>query len=216
MFQRENGFNITPTKLPFCGLTSSWSNLLRNPGALPEETGAGQHMVWITSSIPEHFLLRRLLGKCWTQTSLYMRKATPLTERHGGRKSDTTHYRASVKKCIYEEFITVYSKQHSQLLLADINLIFLRDLQLITNTFIYLPNDKETHLLLKFRLKGILGKDVEAEPPVAEENCWFQHDQRLLQPVPTCHHCQMHALQGWELLWMLLFSRFAEISGTGT
>lgn len=72
-------------------LTFSWSNLVRNPGALPEETGAGQHMVWITFSIPEHFLLRRLLGKCWTQTSLYMRKATPLTERHGGMKSDTTH-----------------------------------------------------------------------------------------------------------------------------
>lgn len=64
MFQPENGFNIIPAKLSF-----SWSNLLRIPGALPEETGAGQHMVWITFSIPEHFLLRRLLGKCWTQTS---------------------------------------------------------------------------------------------------------------------------------------------------
>lgn len=98
-----------------------------------------------------------------------MRKATPLTERHGGRKSDTTGYRAFVKKCMHKEF--VYSKQRDELLLADVNVIFLRDLQLKTNSFIYLPNNKETHLLLKFRLKGILGKDVETEPPVAEENC---------------------------------------------
>lgn len=41
----------------------------------------------------------------------------------------------------------------------------------MTNPFIYLPNDREIHLLLKFRLKGILGEDVEAEPLVAEENC---------------------------------------------
>lgn len=196
-------------------LTFSWSNLLRKPGALPEETGAGQHMVWITFSIPEHFLLRRLLGKCWTQTSLYMRKATPLTERDGGRKSDTTCYTAFVKKCMHKEFITVYSKQRAQLLLVNFNLIFLRDLQLITNSFIYLPNDKETHLLLKFRLKGILSKDVEAEPPVAEQNCWFQHNQRLLQPVPTCHHCQMHALQGWGLLGMFLLPRLPENSEIG-
>lgn len=112
------------------------------------------------------------MGKSWAQTSLYMRKATPLTERHGGRKSDTARYRGFCKKkCMHKEFITVYSKQRAQLLLVDVNVIFLRDLQLMTNSFIYLPNDREIHLLLKFRLKGILGKDVEAEPPVAEENC---------------------------------------------
>lgn len=70
-------------------LTSSYSNPLRNPGALPEEKGAAQHMVWITFSIPERFLLRRLLGKCCIQTSLHMREAIPLTERHGGEEWDT-------------------------------------------------------------------------------------------------------------------------------
>lgn len=49
--------------------------------------------------------------------------------------------------------------------------VLLRDLQLVTNSFIYLPSDKETHLLVKLGLKGILSKNVEAEPLVAEENC---------------------------------------------
>lgn len=127
-----------------------------------------------------------------------------------------TYYRAFVKKCIHKVFITVYSKQRAQLPLVDVNVILLRDAQLVTNSFIYLPNDKETHLLLEFRLKGILSKDVEAEPAVAEEHCWLEHDQGLLQPVPTCHHCQMHALQGWGLLWTFLLSRLPENSGIGT
>lgn len=126
-------------------LTFSWSNLLRNPGALPEETGAGQHMVWITSSIPEHFLLRRLLGKCWTQTSLYMRKATPLTERHGGRKSDTTRYRAFVKKMHAWGIYMCGQWATCSAATCWCSCHFLRDFKLITNyLFIYQMTKKLT------------------------------------------------------------------------
>lgn len=65
----------------------------------------------------------------------------------------------------------MHSTESAELLLVDVRVIFLRDLRLVTYSFIYLPNDKETHLLLKLRLKGILSKNVKTEPPVAEEKC---------------------------------------------
>lgn len=91
LWAEKQHLRFCPSPLGF----KSWCTLLRSdfwdsnygsPGTLPEERAAGQHMAWTTFSIPEHFQLKRQLGRHYSQTSLCKKEATPAAEKHREEK----------------------------------------------------------------------------------------------------------------------------------